>query len=192
MYSYTTTVRYPGPVPTNALDNPLVLPMLGLLVETPRHQYALLRELRTRYPFLNPKTSTVYTLVGTLTRNGLVEPDGDGDPQPVRLTEAGLADFRERIERQLRDADPNLDSRFLIALAYLGALPPARAVTLLRDRAERVRDQQHELSATLDNADLPEMQMIEAHFLVSRLRHDAAWLARTAARIESGDLVPPR
>ena len=192
MYSYTTNVRYPGPVPTNALDNPLVLPMLGLLVETPRHQYALLRELRTRYPFLNPKTSTVYTLVSTLTRHGLVEPGGDGDPQPVRLTDAGLADFRERIERQLRDADPNLDSRFLIALAYLGALPSARAVSLLRDRADRVQAQHRELSATLDSADLPEMHMIEAHFLVSRLRHDAAWLSRTAARIESGDLAPPR
>jgi len=179
-------------VPTNALDNPLVLPMLGLLVETPRPQYALLRELRSRYPFLNAKTSTVYTLVGTLARHGLLEPAGDGEPQPVRLTDAGLADFRDRIERQLADADPNLDSRFLIALAYLGALPPERAVTLLRDRAGRVREQHRELAETLRRTDMPEMHMLEAHFLASRLRHDADWLARTADRMTTGELVSPR
>ncbi|WP_020662160.1 PadR family transcriptional regulator [Amycolatopsis benzoatilytica] len=179
-------------MPTNALDNPLVLPMLGLLVETPRHQYALLRELRDRYPFLNAKTSTVYTLVATLTRHGLIEPAAEGDPQPVRLTRAGLTDFRDRIERQLADADPNLDSRFLIALAYLGALPPDHAVTLLRDRARRVRDQHRELAETLQKADVPEMHMLEAHFLASRLRHDADWLSRTADRMAAGDLVPPR
>jgi DNA-binding PadR family transcriptional regulator len=185
-------VRYPGRVPTNALDNPLVLPMLGLLVESPRHQYALLRDLRARYPFLSAKTSTVYTLVATLTRHGLLEPDGDGEPQPVRLTESGLADFRERIERQLAEADPNVDARFLIALAYLGALPPERAVTLLLDRADRLRGEYARLAELLDRDDLPELHMIETHFLSSRLRHDADWLARTARRIADGDLVPPR
>jgi len=30
--------------------------------------------------------------------------------------------------------------------------------------------------------------MIEAHFLASRLRHDATWLTRLAERIENGDL----
>ena len=37
-------------MPKSALDNPLILPILGLLVERPRHPYAVFAELRRRFP----------------------------------------------------------------------------------------------------------------------------------------------
>ncbi|WP_344859552.1 PadR family transcriptional regulator [Amycolatopsis ultiminotia] len=175
-------------MPQNALDNPLVLPMLGLLVESPRHQYALLRELRTRYAFLPVKTATVYTLVQSLAQEGLVSVAETGERQQVTLTEAGLADFRARVERQLAESDPNADARFLIALAYLGVLPRDRAVGLLRERADGLRADRQALTATIERAGVEELHMIEAHFLASRLRHDATWLARLAGRLEAGEL----
>ncbi|MBB4685689.1 PadR family transcriptional regulator [Amycolatopsis jiangsuensis] len=175
-------------MPQNALDNPLVLPMLGLLVESPRHQYALLRELRTRYAFLPVKTATVYTLVQTLARQGLVAVAEEDERPEVSLTEAGFADFRERVERQLSESDPNVGARFVIALAYVGVLPRERAVRLLRDRADALRADRRALAETIGKAGLAELQMVEAHFLESRLRHDAGWLTRLATRLEAGEL----
>ncbi|MCP2258128.1 DNA-binding transcriptional regulator, PadR family [Streptoalloteichus tenebrarius] len=176
------------------MDNPLVLPMLGLLAESPRHQYALLTELRARYAVLRAKTSTVYTLVRTLARHGLVTLDEAADTaerQEVRLTQAGLDELRRRVEAHLLDGDPNADPKFMIALAYLGALAPARAVELLRERARNLRADLRSVTDVLDRPDLRELHMIEAHFLASRLRHDAAWLTRLADRIETGDLEWP-
>lgn len=181
-------------MPQNALDNRLVLPMLGLLVEHPRHQYALLRDLRERYPFLQAKTSTVYTLVRSLARHRLVDlvaAAAGSERQQVRLTDAGFADFRERVENQLAESDPNIDPKFMIALAYVGVLGPERAAGLLRDRAARLRSDRLALTGSLDRADLQEVRMIEVHFLVSRLRHDAAWLAGLAERIDDGQLDWP-
>ncbi|WP_255951810.1 PadR family transcriptional regulator [Streptomyces odontomachi] len=177
-------------MPQNALDNPLVLPMLGLLAERPCHQYALLSQLRVRYPVLRPKTSTVYTLVGSLQRAGLVEL-ADGERAEARLTEAGFTELKRRVAHDLSETDPNADPRFLIALAYLGALGPERATALVRDRAQRLRADRRALTRTLDRLDAPELHMIEAHFLAARLDHDAAWLRRLADRIDRGELGWP-
>lgn len=178
-------------MPQNALDNPLVLPMLGLLVEQPRHQYGVLSELRLRYPFLHTKTSTVYTLVRSLVGHGLVDIDDTttgSEPPRVSLTQTGVAELRRRVERHLLDSDPSVDPRFMIALAYLGVLTPRRAIDLLRERAADLRSNREALTESLHRADVSELHMVEVHFMASRLEHDAAWLTRLAARIESGEL----
>ena len=59
-------------MPKNALDNPLVLPILGLLVEQPRHAYAVFSEVRSRYGYLEVRNATVYTLLDRLTAEGWV------------------------------------------------------------------------------------------------------------------------
>lgn len=66
-----------------ATDSPLVLPLLGLLLEHPRHQYALLAELRDRYG-LRVRTGSVYTLVGSLRDAGWIEQadDAGADGKP--------------------------------------------------------------------------------------------------------------
>ncbi|KAA9158733.1 hypothetical protein FPZ12_021980 [Amycolatopsis acidicola] len=175
-------------MPQNAMDNPLVLPMLGLLAESPRQQYALFAELRDRYAFLRVKTSTVYTLVGSLERNGLAALDGE---QEVSLTREGIAELRRRVEAHLREADPNADPKFAIALAYLGILPPGDAAALLRERAQALKADARAADEVLRESGVAELHMIEGHFLASRLRHDATWLNRLAGRIESGDLAWP-
>lgn len=168
------------------MDNPLVLPMLGLLAESPRHQYALFAELRDRYAFLRVKTSTVYTLVGTLERRGLVELD-----ETVTLTKAGLAELARRVEAHLLEADPNADPKFAIALAYLGVLPREHAAVLLRERAGKLKEDLRATSEVLRRSGVAELHMIEGHFLASRLRHDVAWLNRVADRIDRSELNWP-
>lgn len=127
-------------------------------------------------------------------RNELItldDPAGGSERAEVSLTSEGLAELRRRIERQLLECDPDADPKFMIALAYLGALTPGRATYLLRERAQHLQVRIQELTDTLNRTDVPELHMIEVHFLTSRLEHDAAWLTRLAERIRNGELNWP-
>lgn len=175
-------------MPKNALDNPLVLPILGLLVEQPRHAYALFSELRRRYDYLHVRNATVYTLLDRLTTEGWVAAANGNDRTALTVTESGVAALAERVRDQLREADPTGGPTFVTALAYLGILRPGEATTVLRKRAELIGEKVGELEQTAGDAAAPEVHMIEVHYLLSHLRHDADWLEHTARRIEAGDL----
>lgn len=179
-------------MPTNALANPLVLPIIGLLAERPRHAYAIFGELRARYAFLGVRNATVYTLLNTLTGVGWVDARSRGaDRQEFSLTASGRQALADRVDRELREADLANGTAFLTALAYLGILAPAAAADALRDRAERIRREEERLDRALDEADAPELHMIEAHCYRDRLRHDRNWLDATIRRIRSGSLAWP-
>ncbi|TJZ78596.1 hypothetical protein FCG67_11285 [Rhodococcus oryzae] len=175
-------------MPKNALDNPLVLPILGLLVEQPRHAYALFRELTRRYEYLRVRNATVYTLLDRLTTEGWVTAASENDRAAIAVTEAGVAALAERVQQQLREADLTGGPTFVTALAYLGILQPAEAVTVLEKRVELIRGEVRELEQAAHDPAEPEVHMIEAQYLLSRLRHDVDWLEGTAQRIEAGEL----
>lgn len=175
-------------MPKNALDNPLVLPILGLLVEQPRHAYALFSELRRRYDYLRVRNATVYTLLDRLSVEGWITMANENDRAALTVTESGVAALAERVERQLREADPTGGPTFVTALAYLAILRPGQAATVLQKRIEFIREAARELEQTTRDTAAREMHMIEAHYLLSRLRHDIDWLERTAARIATGEL----
>ncbi|WP_063051997.1 PadR family transcriptional regulator [Nocardia arthritidis] len=175
-------------MPKNALDNPLVLPILGLLVEQPRHAYALFSELRRRYDYLRVRNATVYTLLDRLMAEGWVAATNDNDRADLTVTESGVSALASRVQRQLREADPTGGPTFVTALAYLGILPRGEAVAVLGKRVELISDAVRELEQTIHASAAPEVHMIEAHYLLSRLRHDVEWLERTAQRIAAGEL----
>jgi DNA-binding PadR family transcriptional regulator len=187
-------------VPKNALENPLVLPILGLLAERPRHPYAVFAELRRRYAYLQVRNATVYTLLDTLKAARLVElvPDADrghhgdhADHEPLRLTPGGAAALAERVEREVRGGDLTGGPAFMTALAYLSIMPPARAAEALEARAAALASETRQLQQTLKATGAREVHMIEAHYLQSRLHHDTQWLTATAHRIKSGNLPWP-
>ncbi|PTR38632.1 DNA-binding PadR family transcriptional regulator [Rhodococcus sp. OK611] len=175
-------------VPKNALDNPLVLPMLGLLVEQPRHAYALFRELTRRYEYLRVRNATVYTLLDRLTAEGWVTAASGNDCAAIAVTESGVAELAKRVQQQLREADLTGGPTFVTALAYLGILRPAEAVTVLERRVELIRGEVRELERAAHDPAEPEVHMIEVQYLLSRLRHDIDWLEGTARRIAAGEL----
>ncbi|WP_043514012.1 MULTISPECIES: PadR family transcriptional regulator [unclassified Actinoplanes] len=180
-------------MPTNALANPLVLPILGLLAERPRHAYALFSELRSRYTYLGVRNSTVYTLLNTLVDAGWLRPTPVGtDRQEFRLTPAGRQALAERVEREIRDGALGDRTAFLTALAYLGILTPDAAAATLEIRAGRVHHEQERLAHALDAATgVPELHMIEIHFYRDQLQREHAWLDATARRTRSGALAWP-
>lgn len=178
-------------MPTDALRNPLVLPILGLLVEAPRHPYAVFSELRDRYGYLRIRNATVYTLLNRLTEAGWVEPAEEGNDAALTPTKAGTEALAERVTRQIREAGYADGSTFATALAYIGILPAERARELLEERAAEIRAEIERLSQALASTDVPELHMIEVEYLLSSLRQDAAWLTETVRRISEGELSWP-
>lgn len=178
-------------MPKSALDNPLILPILGLLVEQPRHPYAVFAELRRRYPFLQARNATVYTLIDTLKALGLIETMDAGEHEMLHPTSAGAGALAERVETEVRGGDLTGGPSAVAALAYLSIMPPGRAAEALRARAAAAGDEARRLQESLDGAEAAEIHMIEVHYLLSRLRHEIQWLAGTAHRIETGELAWP-
>lgn len=169
-------------MPLRATDNALVLPLLGLLVEQPRHQYGLLSALRERYRHLRVRTGSVYTLVASLRDAGWLEPV-DGQPAVFTLTAEGTAEFRRRVVADISDADPASADRFVTALAYVGILDRAAAVTTLEARVQALRKRADDLDRDVARAGLAPIYMVEAVFLASQTRHDIGWLETFVAGI---------
>jgi DNA-binding PadR family transcriptional regulator len=182
-------------MPLTAVDNPLTLRLLGLLVEQPMHPYALAAALNERYPYLNAKSGSVYTLVRSLEAAGWVAPTGveQMGNRPARtvyaLTEQGWDVFRDRVRRQIREAKV-ATSAFVDALAYLGALDRAEAPHVLRGRLESLRERIAELERANDPG-LPEIIMIEVGYVLHQLRSEAEWISALIARIDDGELAWP-
>jgi DNA-binding PadR family transcriptional regulator len=180
-------------MPTSALANPLVLPILGLLAEGPRHAYGIFTELRSRYSYAGVRNGTVYTLLRTLADAGLLGTRSTAsDRQEFALTPAGERALAARVEREVAHGDLADRTAFLVALAYLGILAPEVAATALGERIARIDHEDDGLGDTLAAASaLPELHMIETHFYRDQLSHERAWLESTAGRIRSGALPWP-
>ncbi len=178
-------------MPKNALDNPLVLPILGLLVEQPRHPYAVFAELRRRYPYLQVRNSTVYTLLQTLGTAGWIKPVDDQVRDTLTTTATGASALARQVKAQLDTGDVAGGPTFLAALAYLAILPPQQAADVLRTRANHLDAERERLQESMDSAQTLEIHMIEVRYLLDRLAHDAVWLRNTAERIDTATLTWP-
>lgn len=184
-------------MPLRATDNPLVLPLLGLLLEQPRHPYALLTGLRDRYRHLRVRTGSVYTLVGSLQEAGWIEPVGrearpaDKSRTDFQLTPAGVGEIRDRVATNLEDADPSNAMNFLTALAYIGILDRNEAAAILGRRIDALRSRADELEQALHTAETAPVHMVEVALAASQTRHDIAWLDNLSTQITDPDYEWP-
>lgn len=176
-------------MPTNALTNSLVLPLLGVLVEGPRHAYAVLVELRARYAHMAVRSGTVYTLIERLQSENWITSNDSLSPAVLEATPDGVRALEQTVRRELLDGDLNSGHRFATALAYLGILDKRDARDLLTGRAAVVRREVARIDHLLSSVDAPRLHMIEASYLRSKLVHDATWLEETVNAIDRGDLV---
>jgi DNA-binding PadR family transcriptional regulator len=185
-------------VPGSQLDNPVVVSLLGLLLEQPRHLYALAKELANRADAngLSLGRGSVRNALEAAAAVGWVrkEDAGDGRARAVfHLTDEGATELRRRVEAQLRDATPDHDHAAQ-AIAYLGLLGPGTAADVLTRRADDVARQIAATSDALDEAlalDVLELHVVEAGYVLALRRAEHAWLTATADRIRSGALAWP-
>jgi DNA-binding PadR family transcriptional regulator len=181
-------------VPLDALDNPLVLPLLGLLIEQPAHAYALAQRLAERYPQLEVRRSSVTTLVGSLAAAGLISaqrPRRVGR-RPARvafaLTEAGYGHVRARVAADIVAARAG-SMRFTLALSYIGVLTRSAAAGVLRQRLAVLRPEFQSLST---QPVLPEFQMLEVAYWQAMVRAEIGWVEELQKRLVADVIDWPR
>jgi DNA-binding PadR family transcriptional regulator len=188
-------------MPRRALDNPLVLAVLGLLLEHPTHPYQMLSDLRerdaNRAAAIN--RGTLYDIVEALVAAGWVAPQGTERTgnRPERtvyaLTDAGHDELVRRLDGQLRTPQREF-TQFLGAVAYLGALGPTGAVDALTERArrlaDRIADDESRLADVLASG-VPRLHVIEAEYALGQARAELAWVGGVVAEIRAGSLTFP-
>jgi DNA-binding PadR family transcriptional regulator len=188
-------------MPRRALDNPLVLAILGLLLERPMHPYDLLMELRQRseHQAAVITRGSVYDIVAALATAGWVTEtarlrQGNRPERTVyALTDPGREELVRRLDGEIRN--PRRDfTPFLGAIAYLGALGPTGAVDALTERAQRLRDRttgdEQRLAEALGQG-VPRLYVIEAEFAASLAHAELAWIDSTLEEIRTGGLTWP-
>lgn len=188
-------------MPRRTLDNPIVLAVLGLLLEEPSHPYQMLAELRKRsdHHAAAVNRGSLYTVVAALAETGWVVAQGQqrAGNRPEKtvyaLTEAGSEELVRRLEAQIRNPEREF-SRFLGAVSYLGALGPDGAVGALTERARRLRertDADEERLAEVLAAGVPRLFVIEAGYTISLARSELAWIEAVVEDIRTGALPWP-
>ncbi|HEX6353305.1 PadR family transcriptional regulator [Actinophytocola sp.] len=181
-------------MPLDASRNSLVLPLLGLLVEQPAHAYDLAARLSARYGHLTVTRSSVTSLLKALESKGLVasgvpERVGNRPPRTVfELTDAGIADFRRKVEEGLRDSQVAAVD-FTMAVAYAGILPAGHAMSILAARADRLDEELAALPA--DPQGVAEVHMLEVAYWRTIVATEIAWIRTLVSRIQTQDIDWP-
>jgi DNA-binding PadR family transcriptional regulator len=188
-------------MPRRALDNPIVLAVLGLLLEQPMHPYQMLSELRERSDSHAAAMTrgTLYNTVAAMTDAGWVAAQGQerAGNRPERtvyeLTQPGREELVRRLDSQIRNPQREF-SQFLGAVSHVGALGPDGAVEALTERAGRLRQRTAEDERRLAEAlagGVPRLFVIEAEYALSLARAEAAWIDTVVADIRGGALAWP-
>ncbi|WP_033432714.1 PadR family transcriptional regulator [Saccharothrix syringae] len=183
------------------VSNPLGLAVLGLLMESPAHPHALAATLRERGMdrAFKVTTGSLYDVVRALERAGWIEARetvrvGSRPERTVyRHTDVGRAEFVRWVEELVRVPGAEYP-KFLSAVGYLGALGPEGAVSALRERAARLREQlagaRAEHRRVLDGG-LPRLFLVEGEYAVRMGEAELAWVEEIADEVESGALAWP-
>ncbi|HWV24901.1 MAG TPA: helix-turn-helix transcriptional regulator [Thermomicrobiales bacterium] len=187
-------------MPTNALENPLVIPVLGLLAESPQHVYQMTTTLSTERGVTTTR-ATVQSLLGAMVRAEWVavlrtEQAGNRPARTIfQITPIGWRALSERVDVAIRNPDVPL-TPFLAALGYLGALQPNEAIDALRDRIDHIEAQLSRMEdryrAARDEGRVARLHLIETEFAAFQMRNEIAWLSSIVGEIESGILTWPR
>ncbi|MFJ4945760.1 PadR family transcriptional regulator [Streptomyces albidoflavus] len=188
-------------MPRRALDNPIVPSVLGLLLERPAHPHKLLAELKNRSDHHASAVTrgTLYNTVAALAETGWIASQGQERTgnRPERtvyaLTGAGHAELVRRLDAQIRDPEREF-SRFLGAVAHLGALGPDGAVDALTERARRLRlrtaEDERRLADAL-SAGVPRLHVIEVEYALALARAELSWIDTVTEEIRTGTLPWP-
>ncbi|MBF6049234.1 PadR family transcriptional regulator [Streptomyces sp. NRRL B-1677] len=188
-------------MPRRTLDNPIVLAVLGLLLEQASHPYQMLAELRQRSDSHAAAITrgTLYNTVAALNEAGWVAVQGQqrAGNRPERtvyaLTDAGREELVRRLDDQIRNPEREF-TRFLGAVTYLGALGPDGAVEALTERAQRLRQRtaaDEERLASARSAGAPRLYVIEAEYALCLARAETAWIDSVIDDIRTGALTWP-
>src|SRR4051812_7319947 len=175
--------------------NLLGLAVLGTLVQRPMHRYGIATTIREqgKDDDMDVKWGSLYTVVRSLERHGLVEAIGT-DRQGARpertiyrITVAG----RQELVNWTRElvATPSAEHpAFAAGLSMIAAVPPVEAVALLEARLGRletvVADRRRSLAAVA--ARVPRLFLVEDEYGLAMQDAELAWLRGLLDELRSG------
>ncbi|GAB2829583.1 PadR family transcriptional regulator [Alpinimonas psychrophila] len=121
------------------------LVVLGLLIEEPRHGYALDRTIAERgiRRWADLAFSSIYYLLAKLERRGLIRVATTGGPKSRRVysaTDEGKTTAVAAVTDVLRDATPNF-SQFVVGLANVNLIGSEQFHACLRERMRALSEQ---------------------------------------------------
>ncbi|WP_069816753.1 PadR family transcriptional regulator [Streptomyces sp. TP-A0874] len=188
-------------MPRRALDNPIVLAVLGLLLEQSSHPHQILYELRKRSDNHASAINrgTLYNTVAALAEAGWIASQGQqrSGNRPERtvyaLTESGHEELVRRLDSQIRNPRREF-AQFLGAVTYLGALGPSGAEEALTERSRRLRERMAADEKRLADAlaaGVTRLHVIEAEYALSLDRAETAWIDAVVEDIRTGSLTWP-
>ncbi|MFD3652221.1 helix-turn-helix transcriptional regulator [Streptomyces sp. NPDC058620] len=188
-------------MPRRALDNPIALAVLGLLLERPSHPHQMLTELRNRSDSHAAAITrgTLYNTVGALATAGWVASQGRqrAGNRPERtvyaLTPTGRDELVRRLDSEIRNPEREF-TQFLGAVSYLGALGPTGAVEALTERAGRLQQRttaDRKRLADALAAGVPRLRVIEAEYALCLAHAEQTWITSVIDDIRTGSLTWP-
>ncbi|WP_433328401.1 PadR family transcriptional regulator [Spirillospora sp. CA-294931] len=180
-------------------ESPLSLVVLALLFEGPAHPYRMHKLIseRGKDEVVNVRSrNSVQQTVQRLERDGLIEAagterEGAYPPRTVyAITETGRRALLDSLYRLL--ATPAREyPAFSAALSFMAIASAETAARLLRERRGALARDVDRRSGPTERAarTLPAILLIEDDYSLAMRRAEIAWLDRTIAAIDAGDLA---
>lgn len=180
------------------VSNPLALAVMALLFERSMHPYEMVSTMRERrkHESVRLKYSSLYSVVGTLEREGLVFREGTirEGRRPERtvygITATGRAEFLDWLRQLLREPVKEY-TRFAAGLSFMAGLPPAEVAGLLGERARLLEEEVREMRSRLDavvGGGLPRLFVVEAEYDLVLREAELRWVRGLVEEIEAGTL----
>jgi DNA-binding PadR family transcriptional regulator len=146
-------------MPRRKIKNPLALAVLALLTEQPRHPYDMGRIMKERRKeqSINLNYGSLYMVVEQLTKVGFIKAEETirDASRPERtvyaLTDAGRTELYDWM-RELISIPSKEFYTFEAGLALIGVLSPKEALSLLKQRFERLVAHTHETHQQIESA----------------------------------------
>lgn len=181
------------------VSNLLALAVLSLLSERPMHPYEVssVMKLRELSAVIKLNYSSLYSVMETLHREGLIEPvatQREGR-YPERIvyatTETGRTELQDWLRSLLRQPTPEY-TQFAAGLAFLGNLPPVEVVALLTEHLQHLQEQMGNIHSTIEKAlkvGVDRLFLVEDRYTLTLLEARFAFIQQFLQEVNDGTLT---
>ncbi|MFC0506875.1 PadR family transcriptional regulator [Micromonospora costi] len=177
------------------VGNLLALAVLSALTQRPMHPYEIATALRSwgKEQDMEIKWGSFYTVIRNMDRHGLIAAvesvrAGRRPERTVyRITEAGRAELVDWARELVSTPEPE-HPRFRAGLSVLAVLHPDEAVTLLRQRLDRLEDAIRAARAALEEhlRQIPRLFLVESEYDLAVREAEATWVRGLLAEFTAG------
>lgn len=180
------------------VSNPLALAVLSCLWERPMYPYEMTTTLRERgkEDSIRLNFGSLYAVIKSLEKHGLIreeriEREGNRPERIVyAITDAGRVEALDWL-RELIGTPVKEYPAFESGLSLIAMLEPDEAISLLRERVERLDaefEQRTALGEQSAHLGLPELFLLEFHYRLAMMRAEREFVATMIDRLEAGEL----